>query len=78
MMLRLILSLYVKVIKIAWNTISSGFGEICNLKINLTLSEPHHVKYFFMKLVHSQAVQILDLAIALAIVRDVNMSNISI
>ena len=33
---------------------------------------------FFMKLVHSQAVQILDLAIALAIVKDVNMSNISI
>ena len=42
---------------------------ICNLKVDLSMCEPHHI---------SQAVQNFDLAIALTITKYANMSKISI
>ena len=50
---------------------------ICGIKIDCIISEPYNVKFFFMNLLHSQAIQIFDVACE-DIVKYINMSKVSI
>ena len=60
---------------IAWKHNSWKFWVATrNFKTDLIMSDPNHVKFFFINLLHSQAAQIFDLAKE----KYINMSKISI